>query len=117
MIATPSVTLEPTDAPVATPVSFPAELIGKWRAEISADDIIVLDIKAGSYSIAREASAKGRLELDGAALIFSHGTLCTGDGRYSWTVTGDTLQFKLIGPDACPGRETSIDGVTYVRVN
>jgi hypothetical protein len=116
-IATPAVTIEPTGTPAATLVPVPSQLLGRWRAEFAANDVAVLEITERTYSIARESSGKGRLELDGDALLFSHGTLCTGDGRYAWTQTGETLHFESIGQDECPGRATSLDGVTYVRLD
>jgi hypothetical protein len=116
-IATPAVTIEPTGTPVATLVPVPSELVGQWRAEFTANDFVLLEIKERAYSIVREASGQGRLELDGDALVFSHGSLCTGEGRYAWTLTGETLHFDSIGRDDCPGRESSLDGATYVRLD
>lgn len=116
-VATASLATEaPSAVPAATAQPLPSELIGKWLSEQSTADIpIDLEIKQGSYSISHLELARGRLEVDGDALVFSHGSLCAGNGRYSWSVDGNELTFQSIEPDECPGRAAGLDGVTYTR--
>lgn len=116
VIPTPALTIEPTSTPEPTPASVPAALLGTWQADFGAGDVAILRIKDRAYSIVREGSATGRLEPDNGALLFSHSDLCTGVGRYAWTLEGDALHLESIGTDECPGREKSLDGVTYVPV-
>lgn len=116
VIATPALTIAPTGTPEPTPVSVPAELLGTWQADFGGGDLAILRIKDRAYAIVREGSATGRLEPDNGALLFSHSDLCIGVGRYAWTLEGDALQLDSIRTDECPGREKSLDGVTYVRV-
>jgi hypothetical protein len=116
-IATPIVTIEPTARTEPTPEPIPADLLGKWQAEFAEGDVAVLELKEHAFSIVRFGSANGRLELDDGALLFSHSSLCAGEGRYAWTLDGDTLQLESIGTDACEGREKSLDGATYVRLD
>jgi hypothetical protein len=116
VIATPALTIEPTGTPEPTLASVPAELLGTWQADFGGGDVAILRIKERAYAITREGSATGRLEPDDGALLFSHSDLCTGEGRYAWTLEGDALHLESIGTDACPGRQKSLDGVTYVPV-
>ena len=122
-LATPIATIEPTGTPVATiavPVAtsepVPAELLGKWRSEFAEGDVAVLTIKEDAFLLERMALANGWLELDDGALLFSHSSLCIGEGRYDWKLSGETLVLESIGTDECDGRSKSLDGVTYIRV-
>lgn len=106
----------PSEAPGVTAQPLPDEIIGKWHSELSTDDLpIDLEIKQGSYSLFHLSMARGRLEVDGDGLVFSHGSLCTGVGRYSWSVEGNELTFQSMAPDECPGRAAGLDGITFTR--
>jgi hypothetical protein len=48
-------------------------------------------------------------------LDFYGGDPCSGRGSYDWSTDGETLTFRLIGEDECPGRATVLDGYTYTR--
>jgi hypothetical protein len=108
----------PTAAPAVTPQPLPAEIIGKWQSELSTEELpIDLEIKQGSYSLFHLSMARGRLEVDGDGLAFSHSTQCAGEGRYRWLVEGNELTFQSIEPDECPGRAAGLDGITYTRLD
>lgn len=114
---TPVATIAPTGSPAPKPGLVPAQLIGKWQADFGGGDLAVLQLKEQSFSIVREGSANGRLELIDGALLFSHSSLCSGDGRYTWTLDGDKLHLESIGTDQCDGRAKSLNGVAYIRLN
>jgi hypothetical protein len=112
----------PTEVPTAEPPAptppnaAPAEMIGKWTTELSNGDVATLDITATKIAISGvDFPTTMRLEVFGQELVVSHGSLCAGDGRYRWSIEGDTLRFESIGPDACDRRQPSFDGVAYTR--
>lgn len=118
--ANPTETAPPSQPaePVATLLNpAPAELIGRWTADFGGDDVARIDITATGISIFRFAGANLRLEVFGDELVLSHSQLCSGDGRYRWSIDGDKLLFESVTPDPCDGRAKSFDGVTYTRVS
>ncbi len=113
VVKTPPVTLMP---PAPTPLNpAPAKMLGKWSTEFAEDDIATLTITATRIKIVRFGSADLRLEVFGDELVLSHSQLCAGEGRYAWSIDGDTLRFDSVTPDPCDGRAKSFDGVTYTR--
>jgi hypothetical protein len=111
-------TADPSTTPAVTAKPLPAEIIGKWESELSTEDLpIDLEIKQGSYSLFHLSMARGRLGVDGDGLVFSNSTLCTGTGRYRWSVEGNELTFESIEPDECQGRAAGLDGITFTRLD
>lgn len=116
--ASPAATAAPTQAPTAAPPAptplnpAPPDMLGKWTAE---DDVATITISATGMRIVNAATADVRLEVIGDELVLSHSQLCTGEGRYRWSIEGDTLRFDSIEPDPCEFRSKSLDGVAYTR--
>jgi hypothetical protein len=108
----------PTAAPTAEPPAptllnaAPAEMISRWTSDVAKVDITATKLAISGVDFPTSM----RLEVFGQELVLSHGTLCAGDGRYRWTIEGDTLRFEPIGPDNCERRQKSFDGVTYTRL-
>ena len=112
--ATVAATPEP---PPPTPLNpAPAEMIGKWTYEFAEGDVATLDISATAIRIHRFAIATVRLEVFGDELVLSRSQLCTGEGRYRWSIVGDELRFDSVSPDECPDRQKTFDEATYTRV-
>lgn len=112
----------PTAAPTAEPSApnplnpAPAEMISRWTTELANGDVATMDITATKLAISGvDFPTSMRLEVFGQELVLSHSSLCAGDGRYRWSIEGDTLRFESIGPDPCQIRQKSFDGVTYTR--
>lgn len=116
--ATAAATASPTAPPPApTPLNpAPAEMLGEWTTEFAEGDVATLTITATGIRITRFASTNVRLQVFGDELVPSHSQLCTGEGRYSWSIEGDTLRFDSIEPDVCDGRAKTFDGVEYTHV-
>jgi hypothetical protein len=113
----------PTAAPTAEPPAptplnpAPAGMVGRWTSEFANGDVATVDITATKLAISGvDFPTSMRLEVFGQELVLSHSTLCAGDGRYRWSIVGDTLRFESLGPDACERRQKSFDGVTYTRL-
>lgn len=115
--ASPATSTQTATNAVSTRPPLPAELLGRWQVELSAADTLTLEIKDGAYVITRSGadSGRGRLELVGETLVFSHSTICAGEGRYTWAIDGGKLQLASIAPDACPTRAGLIDGQSFSR--
>jgi len=112
--STPSA--RPTLPPQPTPAHpAPPELVGEWVAEVAEDDVIRLELTEKAFDITRFGTANGRIEVFDDEIVFSHSSLCVGDGRYTWTVSGDTLSFESVTPDECPDRAKSIDGIEFTQ--
>jgi hypothetical protein len=94
----------------------PAEMLGQWTVKFAEGDVATITISPTGIKIVRFGSANVRLEVFGDELVLSHSQLCTGEGRYAWTIDDDKLRFDSVTPDACDGRAKSFDGVTYTRV-
>ncbi len=119
-VAGPAATIAaaPTASPPAPTLLNPApeEMLGKWTTTFAEDDVATNRIQPTGIRITRFATATVRLEVFGDELVLSHSQLCTGEGRYSWSIEGDTLRFDSITPDECDGRSKTFDGVEYTRV-
>ena len=111
----PAASIEAAASESPTQAPLPAELLGRWQVELSPGDTLTLEIKDGAYGIRRSGadSGRGRLELDGDALVFSHSTICAGEGRYAWSLHGGELHLTSIAPDACPTRAGLIEGQSF----
>jgi hypothetical protein len=94
----------------------PPEMLGKWSVEFADGDLATITIKETGIRIKRFATADVRLEVFGDEAILSHSQLCTGEGRYRWSIEGEELTFESIEPDVCDGRAKTFDGVTFTRV-
>jgi hypothetical protein len=108
----------PTAAPTAEPPAqtplnpAPAQMISRWTS-----DVATVDITATKLAISEvDFPTSMRLEVVGQELVLSHGSLCGDEGRYRWSIEGDTLRLEPIGPDPCDRRQPYFDGVTYTRV-
>lgn len=91
-------------------------MLGKWTVEFDEGDVATITVKETGIRIKRFATADVRLEVIGDVAILSHSQLCTGEGRYRWSIEGDQLRFDSIEPDVCDGRSKSFNGVTFTRV-
>lgn len=108
-----------TPAPTPAPTLLnpaPAEMLGKWTVEFAEGDVATITVKETGIRIKRFATADVRLEVVGDEAILSHSQLCTGEGRYRWSIEGDQLRFDSIEPDVCDGRAKTFNGVTFTRV-
>ena len=114
--AAPTVATTP-EPPAPTPLNpAPAEMLGRWTYEFAEGDVATVDIEATRVSIERLGISRMRLGVIGDELVLSNSNLCAGEGRYAWSLEGDTLRFNVIGTDPCDGRQKSFDGVAYTRV-
>ncbi len=112
---TPSVapTVRTAEPPAPTPLNpAPAKMISRWTSEVATVDITPTRLAISAVDFPTSM----RLEVFGQELVLSHSTLCSGDGRYRWSIEGDTLRFESVGPDPCERRQPTFDGVTYTRV-
>lgn len=116
--ATAAPTTAPTpEPPPPTPLNpAPAQMLGEWTYEFAEGDVATIVIEATRVSIERLGSSRMRLGVIGDELVLSNSNLCAGEGRYRWSIEGDTLRFDVIGVDPCDGRQKSFDGVAYTRV-
>jgi len=72
-------------------------------------------LNLGTYTIARgQNRASGVIAVVGNRIEFSESTACSGTGVYTWTLTGNSLQFTMLG-DPCPGRAEVLAGLTYIK--
>lgn len=103
-------------SPTVPPDAAPAELQGKWQAELTPGDLVILTIGQTGYSINRYgAGHPGHLSVAGHTIVFSRASGCAGDGTWTWSVDGDVLTFEPTAtPDPCPRYEV-FKGVSYRR--
>jgi len=110
-VPTPSQTVSPTPTPTATPSpsptliesTVPPELAGTWRRSVGGERVD-LSLQVG-YSIQRGfARGSGRVTVDGDRIEFHGGSLCDGEGVYTWAIEEDTLTFTMVAVDPCSGR-------------
>jgi hypothetical protein len=115
--ASPAASIQAPASEAPTRAPLPADLVGRWQVELSPGDTLTLELKDGAYVISRSGadSGRGRLELDGDTLVFSHSTICAGEGRYAWSIEAGELQLTSIAPDACPSRAGLIEGQSFSR--
>lgn len=109
----------PTASPSASAaLPIPAELVGEWTTEIEGQTWIVTLQAAGAYLVQPQRGAGshvGGISFDGNNLNFFGGDPCSNRGSYDWSTDGNTLTFRSIGGDECPGRATVLDGHTLTR--
>jgi hypothetical protein len=101
---------------VAPPI--PAELVGEWTTEIDGETWILTLQATGTYLVQIQRGAvshDGAISVDGTTLNFFGGDPCSNRGSYDVSTEGETLTFRSIGDDRCPGRATVLDGHTYTR--
>jgi hypothetical protein len=123
----PTLTPEPVVLPSPTAISsasatipIPAELVGEWITEIDGETWRVTLQATGAYLVQLEESTvthDGAISSDGSTLDFFGGDPCSNRGSYEWSMDGETLTFRSIGEDRCPGRATVLDGHVYTRRN
>ena len=114
-LAFPSLTAGPS-ASAALPI--PPELVGEWTTEIDGGTWNVTLQAAGAYLVQPQRGAGshvGAISFDGNNLDFFGGDPCSNRGSYDWATDGETLTFRSIGEDQCPGRATVLDGHTLTR--
>jgi len=76
---------------------------------------VSLLLNSGAYTIARgQNQASGVIAVLGNRIEFSQSSVCSGTGVYTWTLTGNSLQFTMLG-DPCPGRAEVLAGLTYIK--
>jgi hypothetical protein len=108
-------TTAPTETPAPTPAApAPAELQGRWRAEIGAG-IAILTLTETKYALNWLGTGAGRIAVEGDEITFSGSSGCPGDGTYRWSIDGDKLHFEPVGTDACPIRADWAGDRTYKR--
>jgi hypothetical protein len=98
--------------------AIPSEVVGSWQTVLPDGDELRLTLSDRGYQISRvgAGTASGRLDADGAQLVFSNSLVCDGTGTYTFTVTDTSLQLAATTPDECPGRAAAIDGHTFEPV-
>jgi hypothetical protein len=123
--ATPSVspsanaapTSAPTNALASTPaLAAPAELQGRWRAEI-AQDVAILTFTPTTFTISWLGAGSGRIEVERDEITFrgSPNPQCPPGGTYRWSIEGDKLHLEPIGTDPCPFQAEWAGNRTYTR--
>lgn len=109
-------TTVPTPEPSLPSDAAPIELQGTWADRDDPANLRLL-IEPVRYRITRSGeSGAGAVSVTDDVIRFSKGNLCPDVGEYRWTLKGDVLSFTPVGPDGCPGRARSIEGITYVRL-
>lgn len=123
--ATPPTSAAPTIAPTTAPTKAlastpalpaPAELQGRWRAEI-APDVAILTFTATTFTISWLGGDSGRIEVDGDEITFrgSPNPECPPGGTYRWSIEGDKLHLEPVGTDPCPFQTDWAGNRTYTR--
>ena len=110
-------TTAPTKALASAPtLPAPAELQGRWRAEIEGAPAL-LTFTATNYAISWRGGGSGRIEVEGDEITFSGAPGCPGSGTYQWSIEGDTLHLVPVGTDPCPFRAEWARKGPYTRFN
>lgn len=87
----------------------------------TAGTLLRLRLSEDRYTVA-PTDVRGEIVVDGDEIAFfnSNGSSCPPDGpdvgRYRWRVTGDKLQLRPIGEDACTGRDDFLANGSFERV-
>ena len=103
--SSPTPSAAPSGWPTGDPV--PAELAGRWYqggAANSGGEVLILS--GNTYSFPTAAGAGGNVVVNGNEILFFNGSACglflpEGIGRYSWTVSGESLNFVALARDPC----------------
>ena len=114
--ASPSpVSPSPTSPSPTSPA--PVALQGAWVTTLTGSgERVTLTLSATGYQISRGANqAVGAIAVSGDRIDFSRSSVCNGAGAYRWAITGSSLLFTTLVPDACPGRSEVLDGYTYSK--
>ena len=102
------------EAAAPSSTASPTDLYGEWKAVDSGGTPVTLTLRDGAYTILRGSnSGSGRLKATNSEAEFSGSDLCSGVGRYRWSIDGGALSFVALEKDACPGRSEVMDGKTY----
>ena len=110
-------TTAPTKALASTPVlPAPAELQGRWVAEI-APDVAILTFTATNFTISWLGGDSGRIEVEGDEITFRgrSNPECPSGGTYRWSIEGDKLHLEPVGTDPCPFQTEWAGNRTYTR--
>ena len=120
-IPTSAPTIAPTTPPAEARASTavlpaPAELQGRWLAEI-APDVAILTFTATNFTISWLGGDSGRIEVDGDQITFRgrSNPECPSGGTYRWSIEGDKLHLEPIGTDPCPFQTEWAGNKTYTR--
>ena len=120
-IPTSSPTIAPTTAPTkaraSTPVlPAPAELQGRWLADI-APDVAILTLTPTNFTISWLGGDSGRIEVEGDQITFRgrSNPECPSGGTYRWSIEGDKLHLEPVGTDPCPFQTEWAGNKTYTR--
>ena len=120
-------TFTPTMAPTTTPTKAlastpalpaPAELQGRWWADIPPD-VAILTFTATNFTIRWLGGDSGRIEVEGDKITFrgSPNPQCPSGGTYRWSIEGDKLHLEPVGTDPCPFQTEWAGNKTYTRSN
>ena len=106
----------PTAPPGSVPSPVPSPIDGSWQTILAVtDQRVSLLLNSGAYTIARgQNQASGVIAVLGNRIEFSQSSVCSGTGVYTWTLTGNSLRFVMLG-DPCPGRSEVLAGLTYIK--
>ncbi len=104
----------PTPSP--TPPA-PSALQGVWVTTVrGTGERVTLTLGATDYQINLGTDqGNGVIGVSGDQIKFSGSDACIGSGAYKWGITGTSLLFTAIAPDACPFRTHVLAGYTYVK--
>ena len=97
--SSPTPSAAPSGWPTGDPV--PAAPAGTWYR--SGETLI---FSGNTYSFPTAAGAGGNVVVNGNEILFFNGSTCGlflpgGIGRYSWTVSGESLNFVALARDPC----------------
>ncbi len=112
----PPPTAPPVSVPSPVPRPVPSPIDGSWQTILPVtEQRVSLMLNSLTYAIARgQNQASGVIAVLGNRIEFSDSTVCSGTGVYTWTLTGNSLQFTMHG-DPCPGRAEVLAGLTYIK--
>ena len=121
-IPTSAPTIAPTTAPTkaraSTPaLPAPAELQGRWLAEI-APGVAILTLTPTTFTIGWLGVDNGRIEVKGDEITFRgrpNPECPSVGGTYRWSIEGDKLHLEPVGTDPCPFQTEWAGNRTYTR--
>ena len=104
-------------APTPTPTPTPSltGLQGAWVTVFGGQQA-TLTLTGTGYEIRYGFEHSiGAIAISGDQIEFSQSSSCIGTGTYRWSLEGDSLVFRAVGRDTCPGRSTALNNRTYTR--
>lgn len=101
--------------PTPAPDSSPRELQGTWVAVYGGQQATLVITETGYEVFYGFEHHVGAIAVRGDQIEFSQSNTCTGGGVYRWSLDGDSLVFRAVGRDSCPGRSTALNNRTYTR--